>query len=128
MLKHLCPCCNRHCYLDEPRCERGEIFAKTGVIPPREPKTDGSQGRKPHSEMKKIYRSLDQDSKLVWMLRKISSTTNSLTWDAQSEPDDESRKENSGLFACLREEEKKDLLMLLEKASYSWYHAQKKRE
>lgn len=128
MLKHLCPCCNRHCYLDEPRCERGEEYAKTGVIPPRKPKPEGGQGKKPHTEMKKIYRSLDQDSKLVWMLRRMGNTTDNLAWDAQSEPDEGSREKNSELFACLREEDKKDLLMLLEKVSHSWHHAHKKNE
>lgn len=126
MLKHLCPCCNRHCYLDDVQCERGEQYAATGVIPPRKPKPEGSQEKKPHSEMKKIYRSLDQDSKLVWMLRRMGSTAQALAWDAQCEPDEMSQKENSKLFACLRAEDRKDLLMLLEKVSHSWHHANKK--
>lgn len=31
-----CPCCGRHCSLDDPHCERGVQYAKTGIIPERE--------------------------------------------------------------------------------------------
>ena len=30
---NVCPCCGRHCDLSAPSCERGEEFARTGVIP-----------------------------------------------------------------------------------------------
>ena len=56
MLKHLCPCCGRHCYLDHPHCERGAEYAKSGVIPPRTRKPDGERDGKKPSEHKKKYR------------------------------------------------------------------------
>ncbi len=33
--KEFCPCCKRRCDLTRPGCERGEEFARTGVIPGR---------------------------------------------------------------------------------------------
>ena len=30
-----CPCCPRHCSLDNPSCGRGRKYAETGVIPER---------------------------------------------------------------------------------------------
>lgn len=33
-----CPCCGKHCDLSAPKCERGEEYLRTGVIPPRKPK------------------------------------------------------------------------------------------
>lgn len=33
--KNVCPCCDRHCELSAPSCERGEEYARTGVIPER---------------------------------------------------------------------------------------------
>lgn len=32
MENKICPCCGRHCSLDNPHCERGEQYARTGVI------------------------------------------------------------------------------------------------
>lgn len=40
--KNVCPCCGRHCDLSAPSCERGEEFARTGVIP--EGKGHGEHG------------------------------------------------------------------------------------
>ena len=41
-----CPGCRRHCDLNEPTCERGRIFAETGVLP------EGDRGFKgPRGEM-----------------------------------------------------------------------------
>lgn len=36
MENKICPCCGRHCSLDNPHCERGEQYARTGVIPERD--------------------------------------------------------------------------------------------
>ena len=35
--KKNCPCCGRHCPMDDLHCGRGEEYARTGVIPPRDP-------------------------------------------------------------------------------------------
>lgn len=40
--KNVCPCCGRHCDLSAPSCERGEEYARTGVIP--EKKGHGEHG------------------------------------------------------------------------------------
>lgn len=75
MLEHLCPCCGRHCYLDNPNCARGEEYAKTGVIPPREHK----HGERKRDESKALahkhrYHTLDRKNKLIWNLRDIGYT------------------------------------------------------
>lgn len=36
MENKICPCCGRHCSLDNPHCERWEQYARTGVIPERD--------------------------------------------------------------------------------------------
>lgn len=109
MLKHLCPCCGRHCYLDEPRCERGIQYRENGVIPPRKQKPDG-ENKKP-SEKKMKYLALDREGKLTWNLREMGNLINSLEDINVNE-----------LFACLREEDRDDFLMLLEKVKHDWLH------
>lgn len=111
MLKHLCPCCGRHCYLDEVQCERGAEYKETGVIPPRKPRPDGNGERKKPSEKKMQYLALDRDGKLLWNLREMGSTL--------SENENPNTDE---LFGCLRDEDRADLLMLLEKLKHSWHH------
>ncbi len=32
---NICPCCGRHCDLNDPHCERGREYTETGVIPER---------------------------------------------------------------------------------------------
>lgn len=39
-----CPGCRRHCDLNEPNCERGRIFAETGVLPEGERGFKGPRG------------------------------------------------------------------------------------
>lgn len=114
MLNHLCPCCGRHCYLDELQCERGTEYRETGVIPPRKPhpvhpeRPDGAGTRKAPSEKKMQYLALDRDGRLLWNLRELGeAVTSSETSDA------------CGLLSCLREEDRADLLMLLEKLMHS---------
>lgn len=79
MLKHLCPCCGRHCYLSEPHCERGAEYKETGVIPPRREKSDRTRtSDTKKSEYKKKYHILDQDNKLIWNLRDMGQTIREL--------------------------------------------------
>lgn len=110
MLTHLCPCCGRHCYLDEVQCERGAEYRETGVIPPRRPRPDGGGERKRPSEKKMQYLALDREGRLVWKLREIGAAI-----EALENPD------ASKLFGCLRDEDRADLLMLLEKLGHSWH-------
>lgn len=35
----ICPCCGRHCDLNDPHCERGREYRETGVIPERDDKS-----------------------------------------------------------------------------------------
>lgn len=188
MLKHLCPCCGRHCYLEQPNCERGAEYAKTGVIPPRTHKPDGKRDGKKPSEHKKRYHTLDQDNKLIWNIRDMGQvivslaegkasqsrilillnevetiTQSELTEHLDVQPGSASevigKLESAGLitrtpsekdrrtsdirlteagkvkaveaagqrkerhtemFSCLSEEDKADLLMLLEKVNHEW--------
>ncbi|MBQ8641110.1 MAG: hypothetical protein IJ480_02740 [Clostridia bacterium] len=110
MLKHLCPCCGRHCYLDDLQCERGMEYAQTGVIPPRRPKPDGNGEKRQMPEKKRQYLALDRDGKLIWNLRELGAALSETETDAEMQ------------LACLREEDRADLLMLLEKLKHSLHH------
>lgn len=79
MLDHLCPCCGRHCYLDNPQCERGCEYARTGIIPPRIQKDDKDKGKRKPSEHKKRYHTLDQDNKLIWNIRDMGQVIRELS-------------------------------------------------
>ena len=111
MSKHLCPCCGRHCYLDEVQCERGVEYKETGVIPPRQPRPDGNGERKKPSEKKMQYLALDRDGRILWNLREMGETTRALEEIGECD-----------LLTCLRDEDRTDLLMLLEKLKHSWHH------
>lgn len=74
MLNHLCPCCGRHCCLTDPQCERGKLYAQTGVIPPRTHDSDRKPEKAKGAAHKNRYRSLDQDNKLIWNLRDLGHT------------------------------------------------------
>lgn len=106
MLKDVCPGCPHHCYLDEAHCERGVEYAATGVLPPRKPRPDHAD-RKPN-ERKMQYRALDQQGKLVWSIRELAEMLE--------------ESELGDLFACLREDDRASLLMLLEKVRLSRHH------
>lgn len=112
MLNHLCPCCGRHCYLDTPQCERGMEYAKTGVIPPRVKKPEGTPGAKQMPEKKRLYLAMDREGKLAYNLKEMGKTVHLAEETAQ----------NEDLFASLREEDRADLLMLLEKVKHDWMH------
>ena len=113
MLKHLCPCCGRHCYLDEVQCERGKEYNETGVIPPRRPKPDGEKRKMPEKKMQ--YLALGCEGRLVWSLRELGEKAVELGDNASAE-----------LFACLRDEDRADLLLLLEKMRHSLHHKEMK--
>lgn len=108
MLIHLCPCCGRHCYLDEPQCERGIIYRETGEVPPRKPKV-GTNGetRKP-SEKKLKYLSLSRDEKILWNLQELG---NNIEGD-----------NSLFLLDCFREDDRTALLTLLEKIGHGLHH------
>ncbi|MGN0182672.1 MAG: MarR family winged helix-turn-helix transcriptional regulator [Candidatus Ornithomonoglobus sp.] len=70
-----CPCCGRHCDLSEPHCERGENYARTGVI---------ERGHEHHHDKRKIfaaenYNKLNTDNKLIMNLRDLGHTLHSLS-------------------------------------------------
>lgn len=62
-----CPCCGRHCDLNQPHCERGEEYARTGVI---------VEGMHHHNKKNfhnmKDYDTLDIDNKLIINLRDLA--------------------------------------------------------
>lgn len=188
MLKHLCPCCGRHCYLEHPNCERGAEYAKTGVIPPRIHKPDGDRDAKKPAEHKKRYHTLDQENKLIWNIRDMGHIIRALSEGKASQsrilillseegpitqselterlgvqpgsasevigklesaglitrtPSEQDRRtsdirlteagkvkakevaeqrkqRHTEMFSCLSEEDKADLLMLLEKVNHEW--------
>lgn len=113
MSNHLCPCCGRHCYLDEVQCERGAEYKETGVIPPRKPRPDGNGERKKPSEKKMQYLALDREGKLAQNLRELGEKV--------------AVAENaSDIFDVLRDEDRNDLLLLLEKLKHGLHHKAKK--
>ena len=112
MLKHLCPCCGRHCYLDDPKCERGAQYAETGVIPPRKPRPEGHPGGRKPSEQKMRYLAMDREEKITFNLQNMGNTLQSLG-DTVTPGE---------LLDCLRDEDRADLLMLLEKLKHAWHH------
>ena len=108
MQNKLCPCCPRRCYLDEPNCERGKIYAETGEIPPRKPRLDenGKPIQKKHSPEREAYMKLTSDQKLIANLQTFGNME-SLTEEALS---------------VLREDDREYLLLILEKLKHSLHH------
>ena len=73
--QNLCPCCGRHCDLSAPRCERGEEFKRTGVVPSephhhKERHTGDNRFRK--------YHEADVPKKLIINLRDINHVMRNL--------------------------------------------------
>ena len=112
MIKDLCPGCGKHCYLNEARCERGMEYAKTGVMPPRRPRSDGGHGKK-HSEEKMKYLVLDTEAKIAWNIRELADTACSADVPVLTEG--------------LREEDRTVLLMLLEKVKFEYKRRSRER-
>lgn len=195
MLKHLCPCCGRHCNLEQPNCDRGREYEKSGLVPPYARDAEGEREGDGLSEQERRYHMLDQDNKLIWNIRDMGQvivslaegkasqnriliilhevgviTQRELTERLDVQPGSASevigKLENAGLiarvpsekdrrtsdirltevgkikaveaaaqrkerhtemFSCLSEEDKADLLMLLEKVNYAWRHRSSER-
>ena len=62
--KKYCPCCGRHCDLNEPHCGRGEEYAKTGKTTKHEYKA----GNVLHFAN---YKEMETDNKLIMNLRDL---------------------------------------------------------
>lgn len=67
-----CPCCGRHCPMNDLHCGRGREYASTGIVPPR----DHGQGGDDHRHR---YHALDERDKLIWNLRDIGHTVRALS-------------------------------------------------
>ena len=65
--KRFCPGCGRHCDLNEPHCETGAEYLRTGKLP------EHAHGDKPHRERRMDrYQDANRNDKLVMNLRDIS--------------------------------------------------------
>lgn len=65
--KRLCPGCGRRCDLNEPHCETGAEYLRTGKLP------EHAHGNKPHLERHMDrYQNANRNDKLVMNLRDIS--------------------------------------------------------
>lgn len=61
---NFCPCCGRHCNLNEPHCERGKAYIRTG--------NDSGVRHTHHRERDfERYDTLDTDNKLIMNLRDL---------------------------------------------------------
>ena len=184
-MNEVCPCCGRHCPMDDLHCSTGKEYAQTDVV----------KEKKHHKHHAEKYEALDIHSKLAMNLREISRTMNHRSEGKGSqkrvltllnEHDGMSQKrlterldiqsasvsevlaklENAGLitkeqaeddrrtmnvklteegkreaqaaqseraqkyeemFSCLDEEEKQQLVMLLEKINHDWRHRYPKK-
>lgn len=112
MSKQLCPCCMRHCYLDDLHCPREKEYKETGVIPPRKPRPEGAGENKRPNEAKMKYIAMNKDEKLVFSIMNAGELLSALNENERSE----------AVLSCLREEDRNDLLMLLEKLRHSLHH------
>lgn len=69
-----CPCCGRHCDLNEPHCERGKEYARTGIIPEGGHKHEhGDAHHIKHQNICKNanYDNMDTNNKLIINLRNL---------------------------------------------------------
>ncbi|MGN1250204.1 MAG: MarR family winged helix-turn-helix transcriptional regulator [Candidatus Spyradocola sp.] len=93
-----CPCCGRHCPMDDLHCGRGQEYARTGVIPPRDPNREHGHGGHRHGEgWLQRYQAQDTQGRLIWNLRDVGHTIR-----AQSEG-----KASRGRVLTLLREEKR---------------------
>lgn len=65
--KNNCPCCGRHCDLNELHCDRGREYVRTGVVPERE----HGQNKPGNIRRTANYSELDMNSKLIMNLRDL---------------------------------------------------------
>lgn len=62
---NICPCCGRHCNLNEPHCNRGKEYIRTGIIVQSEYTNDHSKKVFDNEQ----YNLLDMDNRLIMNLR-----------------------------------------------------------
>ena len=111
MANKLCPCCGRRCYLDEVKCERGREYLQTGVIPPRKPKPGhGTDGNKPNPHRQ--YMKLTVEEKLVVTVKDLVEMMNNLPQEINE----------TQVFDCLRDDDKQEVLMFMEKIKHTLRH------
>ena len=72
--------------------------------------TEMAREKKP-SEKKMQYLALDRDGRLLWNLREMGDTIRALEEAGEGD-----------LLSSLRDEDRADLLMLLEKLKHGWLH------
>lgn len=65
---HFCPCCGRHCDLDDPHCDRGRAFLEAGATATRYFSPEEAERRRTD------YETMDMDSRLIVNLRDLGHT------------------------------------------------------
>lgn len=112
--KTVCPGCGRHCDLSMPSCERGEEYARTGVMPERAGAGGhggrGPHGHPPHGDITKAlrYKADSTEGKLMAMLGVLGHIGHHMG--------DEMAQE---MFSMLTPDERETLLSLLERVYIS---------
>lgn len=112
--KNVCPGCGRHCDLTMPSCERGEEYARTGVMPERkagEHGGHGPHGHPPHGDIRQepLYKADSTEGKLMAMLGLLGHIAHHIGGERAAEA-----------FSALEAPEREELLSLLEKTYASW--------
>ncbi|MGN1343914.1 MAG: MarR family winged helix-turn-helix transcriptional regulator [Traorella sp.] len=69
MSENVCPCCGRHCNVDDLHCDRGREYARTGVIPERKDHEGRHHEGKHHH--RKDLKDMNETMKLVHNFREI---------------------------------------------------------
>lgn len=62
-----CPCCERHCDLNEPHCNRGNEYIRTGIVG----KQEHTHKKSKNSCRTENYDTLDMNDKLIMNLRDL---------------------------------------------------------
>ena len=106
MTEEKCPCCGRHCSLDDLHCDRGREYVRTGIIPEKKEKDDHKK-----RVTKKEYDALSVEDKIIFNL---SSVGRALGHHGDSIKDN--------VLKGLDENEKASLLALLEKIAKNSPH------
>ena len=106
MTEEKCPCCGRHCSLDDLHCDRGRKYVRTGVIPEKKGKDDHKK-----RVTKEEYDALSVEDKIIFNL---SSVGRALGHHGDSIKDN--------VLKGLDENEKASLLALLEKIAKNSLH------
>ena len=69
MTEEKCPCCGRHCSLDDLHCDRGREYVKTGVIPER--KDDHKKDENKKHVSKEEYDALSVEDRIIFNLSNV---------------------------------------------------------